>query len=423
MNNLDKTYTDLLKDILENGTQKGDRTGTGTISVFGRQIRHKMSDGFPLLTTKKMYMKGIITELIWFLRGDTNIKYLLDNDCHIWNGDAYKNYWNSIETSEYDGFGPTSIKLPTLTQEEFINKIKTDDKFANKWGDLGPVYGKQWRSWGGIDTDSFLNTDNIEDPLLGGRGLFFKEYEIDQIANLINDLKNNPDSRRLMVNAWNVGELDSMVLPPCHYGFQVYTRELSLEERKVIAKKVLPILNTFLGNQSEEGWIEQCEKLNIPTRAISLMWNQRSVDTFLGLPFNIASYGLLLEIIAKEVNMVPDELIGNLGDVHLYSNHVEQAMEQIGRYLRVDERVCMCYENPKLDLSRLQEGMSDEKFTKVCDEFEIPKRTREPYPLPTLNIKLHFNNEPSFVPEQWLIDDFEIIGYKAHPTIKAPLSN
>jgi thymidylate synthase len=368
-------------------------------------------------------MKGIITELIWFLRGDTNIKYLLDNDCHIWNGDAYKNYWNSIETSEYDGFGPTSIKLPTLTQEEFINKIKTDDKFANKWGDLGPVYGKQWRSWGGIDTDSFLNTDNIEDPLLGGRGLFFKEYEIDQIANLINDLKNNPDSRRLMVNAWNVGELDSMVLPPCHYGFQVYTRELSLEERKVIAKKVLPILNTFLGNQSEEGWIEQCEKLNIPTRAISLMWNQRSVDTFLGLPFNIASYGLLLEIIAKEVNMVPDELIGNLGDVHLYSNHVEQAMEQIGRYLRVDERVCMCYENPKLDLSRLQEGMSDEKFTKVCDEFEIPKRTREPYPLPTLNIKLHFNNEPSFVPEQWLIDDFEIIGYKAHPTIKAPLSN
>jgi thymidylate synthase len=153
------------------------------------------------------------------------------------------------------------------------------------------------------------------------------------------------------------------------------------------------------------------------------MWNQRSVDTFLGLPFNIASYGLLLEIIAKAVNMVPDELIGNLGDVHLYSNHVEQAIEQIGRDLRVDERVCMCYENPKLDLSRLQEGMSDEEFTKVCDEFEIPKITREPYPLPTLNIKLHFNNEPSFVPEQWLIDDFEIIGYKAHTTIKAPLSN
>jgi thymidylate synthase len=199
MNNLDKAYTDLLKDILENGTRKGDRTGTGTISVFGRQIRHKMSDGFPLLTTKKMYMKGIVTELLWFLRGDTNIKYLVDNNCHIWDGDAYKAYQRGFKEKHY-------LK-PTSTKEEFIHKIKTDVDFAEKWGDLGPVYGKQWRSWGGIDTDSFLNTDNIEDPLLGGRGLFFKEYEIDQIANLIRDLKTNPDSRRLMVSAWNPADL------------------------------------------------------------------------------------------------------------------------------------------------------------------------------------------------------------------------
>ena len=153
MNNLDKQYQTLLQDILDNGTHKGDRTGTGTISVFGRQIRHSMKDGFPLLTTKKMYFKGIVTELLWFLRGDTNIKYLVDNDCHIWDGDAYKRYWNSIETSEYDGFGPTSIKLSTLTKEEFINKIKTDDEFAKTWGKLGPVYGAGWRNWGGKSDD------------------------------------------------------------------------------------------------------------------------------------------------------------------------------------------------------------------------------------------------------------------------------
>jgi len=392
MNNLDKAYTDLLKDILENGTRKGDRTGTGTISVFGRQIRHKMSEGFPLLTTKKMYMKGVITELLWFLRGETNIKSLVENDCHIWNGDAYKRYCNDKDT-----VGP-------LTMTQFIEEIKTNEAFSKKWGDLGPVYGKQWRNWGERRHDSISN-----EYFIG----------IDQIADAINKLKTDPDSRRNRVSAWNVGELDEMTLPPCHTDFQFYTRELSKEERIQI------YVNQYMGGVGKPAGFEDAKLTtrNIPTRAISLMWNQRSVDTFLGLPFNIASYGLLLEIIAKVVNMVPDELIGTLGDVHLYSNHVEQALEQIGRELRVAERVCMCYENPSLDVSRLQQGMSDEEFTKVCDEFNIPTRTREPYPLPTLNIKLHFNNEPSFVPEQWLIDDFEIIGYKAHPTIKAPLSN
>jgi len=421
MNNLDKTYTDLLKDILENGTRKGDRTGTGTISVFGRQIRHKMSDGFPLLTTKKMYMKGIITELLWFLRGDTNIKYLLDNDCHIWDGDAYKKYWNSIETSEYDGFGPTSIKLPTLTQEEFVNKIKTDDEFAKKWGELGPIYGKQWRSW---ETRRLMSREDVVGEPQSLPEYFEVNKPIDQIANLIHDLKTNPDSRRLMVNAWNVGELDQQVLPPCHYSWQVYTRELSKEERIQI------YVNQYMGGVGKPAGFEDAKLTtrNIPTRAISLMWNQRSVDTFLGLPFNIASYGLLLEIIAKAVNMVPDELIGNLGDTHLYSNHIEQAMEQIGRELRVDERVCMCYENSKLDLTKIQEGMSDSEFTKVCDEFEIPTRTRVPYPLP----KLGFNKSSGFFRElgddlsllnHLDISDFMVENYQSHSTIKAQLSN
>jgi thymidylate synthase len=193
-------------------------------------------------------------------------------------------------------------------KEEFIDKIKTDDEFANKWGELGPIYGKQWRNWDFPEVNGYFGP-------------------IDQIKILIQSLKTNPDSRRLMVNAWNVGKLHEMVLPPCHYGFQVYTRELSLSER-------LNLVSTIIGEEkirTHEDNLERVEKLNIPTRAISLMWNQRSVDTFLGLPFNIASYGLLLEMIAKEVNMVPDELIGNLGDVHLYSNHIEQAKEQIIR--------------------------------------------------------------------------------------------
>ena len=316
MNNIDKAYQALLQDILDNGVEKKDRTGTGTISVFSRQIRHKMSEGYPLLTTKKMAFKTMVTELLWFLKGDTNIKYLVDNGCRIWDGDAYMayvKYWEpNIEYIDNRGI---------LTQDEFINKIKTDDEFAKKWGGLGPIYGKQWREWKTeVAVPTTLRIDDGDDI----EPLYVKGTQyIDQIENLINDLKTNPDSRRLMVNAWNVGELDQMVLPPCHYGFQVYTRELSEDERYDLCAAQKSKMTAI----SEKDYI----KYNIPTRAISLMWNQRSVDTFLGLPFNIASYGLLLEMIAKEVNMVPDELIGNLGDVHLYSNHIEQAKEQITR--------------------------------------------------------------------------------------------
>jgi thymidylate synthase len=352
MNNLDIQYQKLLQDILDTGITKKDRTGTGTISVFGRQVRHKMSEGFPLLTTKKMAFKTMVTELLWFLRGDTNIKFLHDNNCHIWDGD-------------------------------YAKSGRTD-------GELGPIYGKQWRSWDkknvtnydlkdvkGSDQHKVIKAiENGEDVTKYGVKIEYQNNSIDQIANLISELKTNPDSRRLMVSAWNVGELDQMVLPPCHYGFQVYTRELSARERTALGSNG----STRLYDMIKEGNYETvnadtemhkvCDDAGVPKRAISLMWNQRSVDTFLGLPFNIASYGLLLEIIAKEVNMVPDELIGNLGDVHLYNNHIEQAKEQIGR---------------------------------------------TPHELPKLVIE-HSSLNPVEL-------TYKLEGYQSHPTIKAPLSN
>ena len=364
--NIEKQYLKLLKDILENGVEKQDRTGTGTLSVFGRQIRHDMKLGFPLLTTKKMYWKGIVTELLWFLRGDTNIKYLVDNDCHIWDGDSYKNYLHKVIRDKdivryLKSYSVDTNGVPTIepySKDEFIDRIKNDSEFAKKWGELGPIYGKQWRSWSTYPSDYLTNP-------------------IDQIANLISELKTNPDSRRLMVSAWNVGELDQMVLPPCHYGFQVYTRELTWEEQVhwVLKNTNVELENVYI--------VEEIAKPSTPTRAISLMWNQRSVDTFLGLPFNVASYGLLLEIIAKEVNMVPDELIGNLGDVHLYKNHIDQAKEQLTR------------EPNKLPKVLINNGEVDNNgvpFTKsVLDGYDIT--------------------------------DFELVDYHPHPTIKAPLSN
>jgi len=338
MNNLDRQYQALLKDILSYGVDKNDRTGTGTKSIFGYMIHHNMQNGFPLLTTKKMPLKTIAVELMWFLMGDTNIKYLVDNGVHIWDGDAYKNYLNEHLP-----------ELGTLTMEEFIVLIKQNEKPAfHELGELGPIYGKQWRSWEGLNSNT------------------------DQIANLINDLKTNPDSRRLMVNAWNVGELNQMVLPPCHYGFQVYTRELSFQERLDVYDP-----NKLYHNEVDSNFLDGC---NVPKRAISLSWNQRSVDVFLGLPFNIASYGLLLEMIAREVNMVPEHLIGHLGDTHLYLNHLEQAEQQLER---------------------------------------IPRE------LPTLKMSSGHNFRAALKGKADEIDvnDFILINYNPHPHIKAPLSN
>jgi len=385
MNSIDKQYQNLLQDILDNGASKTDRTGTGTISVFGRQIRHKMKEGFPLLTTKKMAWKTIVTELLWFLHGNTNIKFLLDYDCHIWDGDAYKRYvthWgNPIDPINYELYGPNTTMncfhedKRLYTKEEFIKLIKTDETFAKQWGELGPIYGKQWRNWKYQENEWYDGHTHYPEIATS----------IDQISNLVQQLKTNPDSRRLMVNAWNVGELDQMVLPPCHYGFQVYTRKLTGEEMWDLLKKkvgderfksMVDDVVPFGGGLSEE--LESCK---IPKRAISLMWNQRSVDTFLGLPFNIASYGLLLEILAKEVNMMPEELIGNLGDVHLYSNHIEQAKEQITR---------RPFDLPKLQLPK-------------TDAFWLG-----------FDVSLFGHLDPT---------DFTIQNYQSHPIIKAPLSN
>lgn len=366
MNTIDKKYQDLLQDILDNGVKKSDRTGTGTISVFGRQIHHKMSQGFPLLTTKKMAWKSIVAELLWFLRGDTNIKFLLDYDCHIWDGDAFKRYNNT-----YKGNFP-------LDKVEFIKAIKTNPEFAKTWGDLGPIYGKQWRQWQGW---------------MDMRGNEKGSLWYDQILTLVHDLKTNPDSRRLMVSAWNVAELKDMVLPPCHYGFQVYTRELTKSERMDYwFKNNKPNRDVCdsVDDSSEEEQHKYFDDVYVPKRAISLMWNQRSVDTFLGLPFNIASYALLLEIIAREVNMVPDELIGNLGDVHLYSNHVEQAKMQI-----------------------LRKPYSLPKVTITEHNWYQHEKVKEHLGPKTFNDKIS-----SYRP-----DCFELVGYESHSGIKAPLSN
>ena len=364
MNNLDKQYQQLLEDILNYGVEKRDRTETGTKSIFGYTIRHNMKDGFPLLTTKKMAWKSIVTELLWFLRGDTNITYLVENGCHIWNGDAYKNYLDKTKhefqlNSELSGHPHFN-----LSKEGFVEKIKTDKKFAKEYGELGPIYGKQWRQWQGWMTTSDGSVGSIW---------------YDQISRLINLLKTNPDSRRLMVNAWNVGELDEMILPPCHYSFQVYTRDLTETERHDI----------WFRNNYETGFeYYKKEKINFddpywkptPSKAISLLWNQRSVDTFLGLPFNIASYGLLLMLLGKIVGMVPDQLIGNLGDTHLYLNHLEQAKEQISR-----------------------------------KSFELP--------WVELNFDFKFKSGYLIDWDKVNLNQIELMNYLCNATIKAPLSN
>jgi thymidylate synthase len=364
MNNIDKQYLELVNHILRFGNTKQDRTGTGTKSIFGWQIRHSMKEGFPLLTTKKMAWKTMVTELLWFLRGDTNIKYLVDNGCHIWDGDCYKAYRKNMTLSVNKGYDidRNSLKenengFSPYTQEEFINKIKTDDEFAKKWGELGPVYGRQWRSW------------KQKDILDWG----YKEGEIliDQIANAIHLLKTDPDSRRILVNSWNVGELDQMVLPPCHFSFQFYTRELSESELNILYNKRRGVGE--IDTNYSIGTIIAKDP-SIPRRAISLLWNQRSTDAPLGLPINIPSYSLLLMMVAKQVNMIPEEVIGNLGDCHIYLNQIEGIKEQLSRI---------------------------------------------PYELPIVKISDRQVNDIS----EYTIEDFTLENYQCHPKIKMPLSN
>lgn len=296
----EKQYLDLLQDILDNGPRKDDRTGTGTISVFGRQIRFPLEEGFPLLTTKKVFLRGIIHELLWFLNGESNIKYLVDNNVHIWDAWPYRYYKEQVGSKK------------ALSQKDFIEKIKDDEAFATKWGELGPVYGVQWRHWKTQD---------------GG--------EVDQIVKVIDDLRNNPTSRRIIVSAWNPAEIDEMAksgLPPCHSLFQFYAVDGKL----------------------------------------SLQLYQRSADVFLGVPFNIASYALLLMMVAQVVGMKPHEFVHTFGDVHIYKNHMDQVREQLSREMR---------------------------------------------PLPTMKINPKVKDIDGFS-----IDDFELVGYDPHPGIKAPVA-
>lgn len=343
MNNLDKSYQELLKNILRNGYKKEDRTGTGTYSIFGCQIRHNMSEGFPILTTKKVAWNQVVSELLWFLKGSTSLRDLIKDKNYIWVGDAYKRFQTirerEIELNRIMEFSPV---FQNFTKKEFINKILKSDYFNKEFGNLGPIYGKQWRSWNGID----------------------------QIKEVIKSLKNNPDSRRIMVNAWNVSDLDKMILPPCHYGFQFYTREMNLNERIEESIK----LDKTLSRRQLELNHKDLDSLNMPIRKISLMWNQRSVDTPLGLPFNISSYGLLLSIIAKEVNMIPEELIGNLADTHIYLNQIEGVQEQI---------------------------------------------KRKSFELPIIEISSKTINDIS----EYSLEDFNLINYKHGPKIEFPLSN
>lgn len=356
MNTIDKQYLDLCQDILTNGTKKQTRNGI-VYSVFGRQIRHKMSTGFPLVTTKRIHWKSVVGELLWFLRGDTNIKWLVDRGINIWNGDAYAAYLKAFKEGKATGISFMMKGIPdkALSKEEFIELIKHSkelgcDDFVKQSGDMGPIYGAQWRSW------------NEEYKLGSG------EPKYDQIAQLIQKLKTDPDDRRMLVSAWNPSQLQQMSLPPCHYSFQVWTRELTESEKHLMLELVG--LDPLTKEAKDKLWNRE----TLPKRAISLMWNQRSCDFPLGIPMNIASYALLLMMISKQVNMIPEELIGNFGDCHIYENQIEGIKEQL---------------------------------------------TRTHYELPTVKIA----NKNVVDISEYSIEDIMLEGYISHPTIKMPLSN
>lgn len=318
----EQAYLDLLRDIMENGVVKTDRTGTGTKSVFGRQLRFDLSKGFPLITTKRVHFKSIVIELLWFLSGSTNIKYLVDNDCNIWSDWPCKRFNQFIDSKncsedehelalEYAEARVDDKDWATIrpTVKEFTADIKQYDSFAQIYGELGPVYGKQWRYW-----FACTGEDN-KSPI---------EFEyIDQIIQSIEMLKNQPDSRRNIISAWNVADIEQMDvsgLPPCHFAFQWNTRSVSGHNEPVF-------IDHDNGNVStHDKWIEPEFKYKLDCHV-----NIRSSDFFLGMPFNIASYALLMHLYAKQVNMMPGDLVISTGDTHLYLNHIEQAKLQLSR--------------------------------------------------------------------------------------------
>ncbi|HGB4853326.1 TPA: thymidylate synthase [Salmonella enterica subsp. enterica serovar 6,8:z4,z23:-] len=337
-----KQYLALMQDILDNGVVKKDRTGVGTLSVFGRQLRFDLKEGFPLVTTKKVHLKSIIHELLWFLNGDTNVKYLQENGVKIWN------------------------------------------EWANEEGNLGPVYGKQWREWRDCKVVECHDVGRTQQLMQRGYkyignikedGTTYLVYEKphDQISKVIQQLREDPDSRRIIVSAWNVADLDDMALNPCHNYFQFYTTEMTVLERLNWFEENEPekFANTPLSND-ENVLHETLDREGVPRRKLSCFYMMRSNDVALGKPFNIASYALLTHMVAQQVNMVPDELVYSGVDVHLYLNHLEQIKLQL---------------------------------------------TREPYPLPKLVIK----RKPDSIFD-YKYEDFEVVGYQSHPHIAMPVA-
>lgn len=313
--NMEQEYLTLMKRILDEGTDRGDRTGTGTRSVFGHQMRFDLSKGFPLLTTKRVSLNLIKSELLWFLKGDTNIKYLLEHNNHIWDEWAFKRY---VESDDYNGpdmedFGRRAVNDPEFNeiyQEElkkFNDRVVNDEAFSEKHGTLGNVYGAQWRSWSGAD------------------GLV-----VDQISRVIESIKTNPTSRRHIVTAWNPSEVDHMALPPCHTIFQFY----------------------------------------VANGKLSCQLYQRSADVFLGVPFNIASYALLTHLIAHECGLEVGDFVHTLGDAHIYSNHFDQVNEQLSRDIR---------EFPKLVLNKDKRSIFDFEMDDIkVEDYHPHKRIKAP---------------------------------------------
>lgn len=385
-----QAYLDLLRHVRQHGIAKDDRTGTGTLSVFGWQMRFDLSEGFPLVTTKKLHLRSIIHELIWFLKGDTNIGYLKDNGVNIWDEWAIKedetveksltNYDRVVLRAEKLGITVTESKERAERDDYIVRRMgltpsshgggepnggekilddegipRTRQVIVRPKGDLGPVYGKQWRSWVGANGKTF-----------------------DQIAWVIEELKRNPDSRRLVVSAWNVADLDKMALHPCHCLFQFYTTPMDRGERLRMfwQDERFEQQRRFAGDPEEYSWddIEDyvLDEAGIPTRKLSCQLYQRSGDIFLGVPFNIASYALLTHMVAQVVNMGVGEYIHTLGDAHIYSNHLEQADLQL---------------------------------------------TRSPRDLPTLCLNPEIQNIFDFK-----FEDVTIEGYDPHPAIKAPVA-
>ena len=400
-----KQYIDLITTILREGRVKTDRTGTGTKSIFGHQSTYYMKDGFPLLTLKKTYPNGVFEELFWFLKGDTNIRYLNQKKVHIWDNWPYEKYKKYAESLTEPDFSvhiddPKNNGIRIMTQKEFSDTIVNDEKFAKKWGDLGPVYGKQWVNWGG---NSFVTQDEDAD----GKIKFYEEKEssYNQIQNVIDRLKKVPDCRRLIVSAWNVSEISQMALAPCHVLYQFITEPLTIKEREDLTiDKFGHNNNIFLNNYktfSDQQTHLTLDKENIPSFRLSLQMYQRSADVFLGVPFNVASYFLLLQMVAQSVNMIPYKFVHSLGDAHLYLNHKEQINEFLHR----------THNNEKKEKIDYWDYISNGgNSNEVLGNYYGPE-------LPNLKLNNQINNVFEFS-----INDIELINYNPLSAIKAEVS-